>query len=338
VALVIVLGRAGHGWETGLIGQANAHAPATFVTECRTVVDLLVRTETESPALVVVAEDFPRLTEAVSRLRALSQVVIVGDGPSADCPPERAHLDVLLQITAQRSDALGTITTVWGPPGSWGTTSVAVGLARSISRKQQTLLVDANVHAPSVGELLNVPLGGLLQACLAADRGAPEVPARALSNRLHVLSGVDPAVYPAVHPGAMQQVLDAARSGFQHVVLDVDSAIDPAGEIGLVPDWTTATAVGLRAADHVVIVVGDSEPAQARLWRSLPAVAEVTRGRTTVVVNRCADPRRTTAHLAGRLGDYLPDAAVGWIGGQITEKALRPIVEEVVDGLPTRAG
>ncbi len=338
MALVIVLGRAGRDWEAVLLGQAAAHSPATAVTECRTVVDLLVRTEIESPQLVVVGEDFPRLAEALSRLRAMTHVVVVGDGPGADCPPQSAHLDMLLQATPSRRGTLGAVTTVWGPPGSWGTTSVAVGLARSIAKQQQTLLIDANVHAPSVGDLLNVPLGGLLQACLAADRGAPDVPARALSSRLHVLSGVDPAVYPAVHPGAMQQLLGPARADYRQVLLDVDSAIDPAGEIGLVPDWTTATAVGLRAADHVVIVVGDSDTAQARLWRSLPAVAEVIRGRTTVVVNRCADPRRTTSRLAGRLGDHLPDAAVGWISGPITERALRPIVEEVVDGLPTRAG
>ena len=122
-----------------------------------------------------------------------------------------------------------------GPPGSWGTTSVAVGLARSLSRRTDTLLVDANVHAPSVGDLLNVPLGGLLTACLSVDRGTPKIASVAVSTRLHVLSGVDPAVYPAVHPGAMQQVLQTAREQFGHILLDVDSAIDPAGRSAWCP-------------------------------------------------------------------------------------------------------
>lgn len=331
----MVLGCAGQSWEEALLEQAARDPRTSTATACRTVVELLVTVELEAPQLVIVSDDFPRLAEALSRLRALSRVVIVGHAPGADRTPDHADLDSLLTAIASPVAGIGRITTVWGPPGAWGTTSVAIGLCRSLSRTDTTLLIDANVHAPSVGDLLNVPLGGLMQACLSADRGTPDVPARALSKRLSVLSGVDPAVYPAVHPGALQQVLDTASRQFRHVLLDVDSAIDPAGEIGLVPDWTTATAVGLRAADHVVIVVGESDSAQQRLWRSLPAVAEVMRGRATVVINRCTDPRRTTTRLAQRLGDFLPEAAVGWISGPVTEQALRPIVAEVSANLPT---
>lgn len=334
----MVLGRTGQDWEDALLARVTGHAAPAAVTECRTLVELLVSVEVESPQFLVVAEDFPRLPEALSRLRGLTRVVVVGRGPGADVPPDRADLDSLLVALDTPAAGAGRLTTVWGPPGSWGATSLAVGLARSLSRRHSTLLLDANVHAPSVGDVLNVPLGGLLQACLAADRGAPEVPARVLSERLSVLTGVDPVVYPAAHPGALQQVLDAARRDYRHVVVDVDSAVDPAGEIGLVPDWTTATAVSLQAADHVVIVIGESDAAQQRLWRSLPAVADLIRGRATVVVNRCADPRRTTARLAQRLGDHLPEAAVGWVPSRITEQSLAPIVAEVAHEVPSGAG
>jgi hypothetical protein len=97
----------------------------------------------------------------------------------------------------------------------------------------------------------------------------------------------------------------------------------------LVPDWTTATGVCLQDADDLVIVVAEGESAEQRLWRSLPAVADLLRGRATVVVNRCRDPKRTTARLARRLGDYLPEAAVGWIGSGITQRSLAPIVQEL---------
>lgn len=335
VPVTMVLGCAGQPWEETLVSQVARHPGMTKATQCRTVVELLVTAELETPQLVVVSEDFPRLAEALSRLRALTRVVIVGHGAGADRTPESASLDSLLTAIAAPVAGAGRITTVWGPPGAWGTTSVVIGLSRSLSRAGDTLIIDANVHAPSVGDLLDVPLGGLMQACLSADRGTPKVSARKVSKRLSVLSGVDPALYPAVHPGALQQVLDTASGQFRHVLLDVDSAIDPAGEIGLVPDWTTATAFGLRAADHVVIVVGDTDSAQQRLWRSLPAVAEVMRGRATVVINRCTDPRRATTRLAQRLGDYLPQAAVGWISTTITEQALRPIVAEVSADLPS---
>ncbi len=338
MALTVVIGRVGHPWEDTLLSRMDDQPGIAAVTQCRTVVELLVSVELEAPHVVVVDEGFPRLTEALARLRALTRVVIVGRGPTADVAAQRLELAALLGAADVTTPGTGRIITVWGPPGSWGTTSVAVGLARSLSRRTDTLLVDANVHAPSVGDLLNVPLGGLLNACLSVDRGAAAINPVALSARLHVLSGVDPAVYPAVHSGAMQQVLQTARSRFGHILLDVDSAIDPAGEIGLVPDWTTATAVGLRAADHVVIVVGESEIAQQRLWRSLPAAADLMRGRATIVVNRCSDPRRTTTRLARRLGDFLPEAAVGWIGMQITQRALAPIVDELVDEVGAGAG
>ncbi len=323
----MVLGRTGQAWEGALLAQLAAHAAS--VAECRTVVELLVTAEVESPQVVVVPEDFPRLPEALARLRGLTPVVVVGRGPGADCSPEQADLDDLLGALAGPPGPSGRLVAVWGPPGSWGVTSVAVGLARSLSRREPTLLIDANVHAPTVGDLLDVPLGGLLHACLAADRGTADVAGRPVSRALSVLSGVDPAMYPAVHPGALQQVLDAARTRYAQVVVDVDSAVDPAGEIGLVPDWTTATAVCLRAADEVVVVIGESEVAQRRLWRSLPAVADILQGRATVVVNRCADPRRTTRRLARRLGDFLPEAAVGWIPGRIDEASLAPIVAEL---------
>jgi hypothetical protein len=336
VALTLVLGRTGQVWEEPLLAQARAAGES--VAECRTVVDLLVTAEVEAPRLIVVAEDFPRLSEALSRLRGLTPVVVVGRGPGADRAPEQADLVALHQTVNASAAATGRLITVWAPPGAWGATSVAVGLARSLSTRDRTLLVDANVHAPGIGDVLELPLGGLLHACLAADRGAPQLPAQDLSATLAVLTGVDPSMYPAAHPGALNHVLDLARARHRFVVADVDSAIDPAGEIGLVPDWTTATAVCLQAADDVVVVVGEGRVAQQRLWRTLPAVADVLRGRATVVVNRCADPRRSTSVLAQRLGEYLPEAAVGWIGDRIDDRALAPIVAELADGARAGAG
>ena len=118
-----------------------------------------------------------------------------------------------------------------------------------------TLLVDANVHAPSVGDLLNVPLGGLLTACLSVDRGTPKIAGVAVSTRLHVLSGVDPAVCPAVHPGRCSRSCRPRAGQFGHILLDVDGAIDPAGRSAWCP-----TGPRLQRWDYgppiVVIVVG----------------------------------------------------------------------------------
>jgi len=336
VALTLVLGRTGRDWEERLLAEARAAQVSTG--ECRTLVELLVTAEVEAPSFIVVPEDFPRLAEALSRLRGVTPVVVVGHGPAADCPPGSATLAALQSGLNLMAAGQGRLLTVWCPPGAWGATSVAIGLARSLARHGATLLCDANVHAASVGDLLDLPLGGLLQACLAADRGNPELPVREVVRGLSVLTGVDPAMYPAVHPGALYQVLDLARSRYRFLVADVDSAVDPAGEIGLVPDWTTASAVCLQAADEILIVVGEGELAQRRLWRHLPAVADLQRGHATVIVNRCTDPRRTTEKFARHLGDYLPEAAVGWIGGPVTDRALAPIVAELAGRAQTGGG
>ena len=326
--LTIALGRAGHAWEASLL----ASSPHVHYGE--SLVDLLVVAEVRGPDLIVVPEDFPRLTEGLSQLRRLGRVVVVGHTPWADCPPEDATLDHLQSLLVPEPGERGRLVTVWGPPGSWGVTSVAIGLGRSLAIRSPSLLLDANVHAPSVDQMMSLPLGGLLQACLAADRGSVDLPTRS-QGPLSVLTGVEPAMYPSVHPAALNQVLDAALARYHWVVADTDSALDSAGEIGLVPDWTTTTLIAVQEAAHLVIVVGEGDASLTRLWRALPAVAEVLRGRATVVVNRCRNPKQVTSRLAARLGDYLPEAAVGWVSDKISAKALAPIVAEISREVPT---
>lgn len=330
--LTIALGRTGQAWEAALLADPDAD-----VTSAHTLVDLLVTAEVHSAGLIVVPEDFPRLTEGLAQLRRLGRVVVVGESPWADCPPGQASSTTLAALLQPQPGERGRLIAVWGPQGSWGVTSVAVGLSRRLAVKGRTLLVDANVHAPDVADVLDLTAGGLLQACLAADRGAPALPTQA-SAGVQVLTGVEPQMYPSVHAAALQQVLRAATAGHDWVVADTDSALDAAGEIGLVPDWTTATGVTVQAADHVVIVIGESDLARRRLWRALPSVVDLMTGGTTVVVNRCRNPRATTARLAGRLGDFVPEAAVGWISDRITPKALDPIVAEVARQAPAGAG
>lgn len=303
-------------------------AQAPGAVQAKTLVDLLVTAEVRTPEVIVVAEDFPRLTDGLSQLRRLARVVVVGDSRWADLRAADVSMSALHALLAPRTGARGQLVAVWGPQGSWGVTTVALGLARSLAERAPTLLLDVNVHVPGIGEQVSAPLGGLLEACLSADRADLRLPIREAAN-LAVLTGVKPDMYPAVHAAALQQVLDLGRDRYTWVVADTDSALDPAAETGLVPDWTSATAVTLGGADQVVIVVGESDVAQSRLWLAMPAVSEVLQGRATVVINRCSSPRKATAALAARMGDHLPEAAIGWISGEVTVKSLRPIVAEV---------
>lgn len=326
----VVLGRCGCAWEDALLAQADDSAGGGSVVACRSLVDLLVAAETTSAHLVVVDEKFPRLVDGLTRLRSLARVVVVGSSAMADVSAARIRLEDLLAAggAGPSPGRAGRVIAVWGPPGSWGVTQMAMGLADSLSREGGTLLIDANVHSPSVAFEMELPPGGLLQACLSADRGALQLPIERRSGP-DVLTGVEPGLYPAVHAGALQEVVRAACRDYDYVVLDLDSALDAGAEIGIVPDWTTASAVGLREADQVVIVAGETALARQRLWQHLPAVARHISRPAIVVINRCTDPRRVTADLAARLGDFLPEAAVGWISGPVTERSLAPIVAEV---------
>lgn len=322
---VLVIGRSGQSWQRSVIDSAQRAGLQTV--ECDSMVDILVRVDVGRVEAVVLDESFPRLAIGLPELRSKTRVVVVGTQRLADVDPADIDLTHLLS-GAEGSSASARVTAIWGPPGSWGVTTVAAELARSIADRE-VLLIDANVHAPGVAAEFGLPAGGLLQACLAADRGAVERPI-GTRRRPAVLTGVDPGLYPAVTAGALRQVIDAARADFDHVLLDLDSAVDPAGEIGLVPDWTTATAVGLSEADHVVIVTGDSPVALRRLWWSLPTVAGLVNCGATVVINRCRNPRRAGKEVVAGLADHLPDCALGWISGPVTAKSLAPIISEIV--------
>lgn len=59
----MVIGRVGHSWEDVLLSRMDDQPGLAAVTQCRTVVELLVSVELEAPHVLIVDEDFPRLTE-----------------------------------------------------------------------------------------------------------------------------------------------------------------------------------------------------------------------------------------------------------------------------------
>ena len=125
-----------------------------------------------------------------------------------------------------------------GAAGLLGTTSVAVGLARNLSRRTDTLLVDANVHAPSVGDLLNVRSAGCSpRACRST--AAPEDRRRRGVHPTACAQRRRSAVCRRCIPGDAAGPADRARTVRTHPA-GRGQCDRPGGEIGLVPDWTTA--------------------------------------------------------------------------------------------------
>src|SRR4051794_38358383 len=100
--------------------------------------------------------------EVVSAVRRVAAREVVAD------PGPPRHLDTDLR-------GGGPVIAVWGPAGSPGRTTVAVGLAGELaSRLHPTLLVDADAYGGTVAQSLGIldEISGLLSVARLANQGA----------------------------------------------------------------------------------------------------------------------------------------------------------------------
>lgn len=307
-------------WE-GPFVAALAH-PASGVTiarRCLDTADLLASASTGLGTAAVVGADAPRLdADVLARLGTLGLPVVglvtAGDadavrrlthwGAHAVVEADPADLGAAVRqcVAAVRSvgaedpsrdhdaaptgadDGRGRVVTVWGPPGSPGRTSVAVGLADEASRLgTSVLLVDADTWAPSVPVVLGLVDDGpgLASACRRALAGTLDVDALAAVVRevrpgLLVLPGIPRAGrWNEVRAAALSEVLAVARGLVDLVVVDVGSPIESDEELVFdtqAPRRNAAALVALEESD-LVLAVGSADP--LGLVRLVAGVAEL---------------------------------------------------------------
>jgi MinD-like ATPase involved in chromosome partitioning or flagellar assembly len=178
----------------------------------------------------------------------------------------------------------GRVITVWGPGGAPGRTTVAIGLAAELARRQLgTVLLDADPYGGAVAQHLGVldEVSGLLSAArLVAsstlDERFPTVQRR-LSDRLRVITGLPrPDRWSEVRPGALAEIVGAARRDAQ-VVIDTGFSLeqDPAADFGSRAQRNGLTLEALAVADEV-LVVGSADPVGlARLARAVTDAHDV---------------------------------------------------------------
>ncbi|MEI8083099.1 MAG: hypothetical protein WCI74_14780, partial [Actinomycetes bacterium] len=198
-------------------------------------------------------------------------------------------------------DGSGLVVAVWGPAGAPGRTTIAVALAEQLAAVgRECMVVDADVYAPGVGDLLGMPTdgSGLIAACRQADQGTLDVAslaraARSLGPRLRVLTGLPhPNRRLECRPAALRSVWATARLLADYTVIDVGASSDADLDDQAVFDESVAAMAtpasgALSSADVLVAVTGCEPIAVARLLSAAGQVIDASAGADLhVVVNK----------------------------------------------------
>ena len=226
------------------------------------------------------------------------QPALSGNDPSgrADCELEESREPAT--VSAADAAGQGRIVLVWGPHGAPGRSTVAASLAHGLAGSGGAILVDADVEAPSLVQILGMPedSSALAGAARLATHGRLDAESfqRVLApveGGLSLLGGLGRAGrWRELPPAAMTEVWLQCRRAAAWTVVDVaGGAID-----NDIDDFTLEPGRGAVTADlvchaDVVLVVGGADPVGVR--RLLQLLDEVgssvtPAGRIEVVVNR----------------------------------------------------
>lgn len=237
---------------------------------------------------VVTDDDLGALPDAVTTPETPATAVRpLPDGPPPVGPPP---------VHGPVAGPGGRVTAVWGPAGAPGRTTVAIGLAAEIARRQRrTILVDADPYGGAVAQQLGIldEVSGLLAAARLAGSGqlADRFASvqRGLDQHLSVVTGLPRGDrWVEVRSGAVEHLLELAREQGE-VVVDTGFSLedDPGSEYASRPGRNQLTLGSLEVADEVVVVGAADPVGLARLGRALVEVRDLLGSRPVhVVVNR----------------------------------------------------
>lgn len=211
----------------------------------------------------------------------------------------------------------GSVVAVWGPTGAPGRTTVAVGVADELARRQRSaFLVDADVYGGVVAAVLGLldESPGVAAACRSASATRLDAASLAglawqLGPHLRVLTGIPRADrWPELRPSALDAVLAAARGLAEYTVVDCGFALEADEELSydsLAPRRNGATLAALASAD-LVLAVGSADPiGLQRLVRGLAELRDAEiEAPVWVVLNRVRSgvvPGKPETELAAAL-------------------------------------
>ena len=207
----------------------------------------------------------------------------------------------------RRPHGRGTVVTVWGPAGSPGRTTVAVGIAAEIAAAGFSVaLCDVDTHSASIAPVLVLmdEAPGFAAACRLAGADSLSLAELERIGQRHgagrgarddgafwVLTGIGrPSRWPELSGERVVATIAECRAWVDYVVLDTGFSLENDEEISsdlFAPRRNAATLAALRDAD-IVIAVGASDPVGlSRFLRSHVDLVElVTTPRVIVVANK----------------------------------------------------
>ncbi|MDO8306988.1 MAG: hypothetical protein Q7V58_01350 [Actinomycetota bacterium] len=216
----------------------------------------------------------------------------------------------------------GHVVVVWGPMGSPGRTTVAIGIAEALAASgARTCLVDADTYAPSVAMALGIvdDSGGLLRACRLAESHGTLAPSLSGATRVvrgswHVMTGLASAAdWADLHAAALDRVWSACRAAFDATVIDVGFCLEADdAPVALSRRRNSTALTAVAAADRVLAVADASAVGAARLASAWPGLQAVSlTADVTVVANRASGRRsRGWPATIGDLGIHAPVVSV----------------------------
>lgn len=196
----------------------------------------------------------------------------------------------------------GTVIAVWGPVGSPGRTSIAIGIASELAaRGHSVVLADVDTHgaavAPALGMLDEAP--GFAAACRLAGSGTLDHTEldriaqvyRSSHGDFAVLTGIGrPSRWPELSGERVTGTIAVCRTWADYVVLDMASSLENDEEISsdlFAPRRNAATLAAVGEADHVVAVGAADPVGMSRFLRSHADLVEAaSTPNVTIVMNR----------------------------------------------------
>nr|WP_246376728.1 regulator [Conyzicola lurida] len=244
-----------------------------------------------------------------------------------------------------------TVVTVWGPAGSPGRTTVAVGIAAEIAAAGfSVVLGDVDTHSASVAPVLGLmdEAPGFAAACrLAGAGGLTRSELERIGQRyggtagFWVLTGIgQPSRWPELSADRVRQTIDECRAWADYVVLDTGSSLENDEEIAsdlFSPRRNAATLTAIREADHIVAVGAADPVGLSRFLRAHGDLADIAVTDTvTVVANKVRgsaiglNPSGQVAQALSRFGGIESPVLVPWDQQSVDAAVLagRTLVEE----------
>ena len=237
----------------------------------------------------------PRVSNDAGAEEDTGQNRLRGREPAAADTPE----PVLPVAASPAGDERGgRVVLVWGPHGAPGRSTVAASLAHGLAACGGAILVDADVEAPSLVQLLGMPedSSALAGAARLATHGRLDAESfrrilAPVGDGLFLLGGLGRSGrWRELPPASMTEVWAQCRRAAAWTVVDVAGgpADDDVDDFTLEPGRGAVTADLVSHADVILVVGGADSVGVRRLLQLLDEMGASMNpaGRVEVVINR----------------------------------------------------